>query len=53
MLYFVQWGLTSESPSACSFIRQAILLGQADSIAGCHVLNCSFDIMSIPMTLEQ
>jgi hypothetical protein len=32
--------LTSESPLVCSFIRQAILHGQADSIIGRDVLNC-------------
>ena len=40
MLNFVHRCLTSESPLVCSFIRQAILHGQADSITGRNVLSC-------------
>ena len=42
MLNFVHRCLTSESPLVCSFIRQAILHNQADSITGRNVLNCCF-----------
>jgi hypothetical protein len=42
MLNFVHRCLTSESPLVCSFIRQAILNGQADSITGRDVFNCCF-----------
>jgi hypothetical protein len=42
MLNFVHRCVTSESPLVCSFIRRAILHGQADSITSRNVLNCCF-----------